>query len=100
MIRYKIGLDIRMLRHSGIGTYLGGLLSEFQALGLDKDLALFGSREQADLSSRATSASSLVTGPFPKNKLITFNAPIYSIAEQLQYPALLRQCRLWHAPHY
>ncbi len=76
--RHSIGLDVRMLQSSGIGTYLRGLLSGFQSLGQDKVPALFGGDQK----------------PF------VFNAPIYSIQEQFQYPALLGQCRLWHAPHY
>ena len=81
-MRHRIGLDIRMLQNSGIGTYLRGLLSGFGALGLDKDLALFGPEPLATRPGRV------------------FSAPIYSVREQLQYPGRLRQCRLWHAPHY
>ena len=77
---YPVGLDIRMLRNSGIGTYLHGLLSGFRELGRDKELALFGSPEESGAAA--------------------FSAPIYSVMEQLRYPALLRQYRLWHAPHY
>lgn len=83
MIRHRIGLDIRMLQNSGIGTYLRGLLSGLRTLGLDKDLALFGGA---------------ASGESPGD--LSFTAPIYSIREQFQYPAKLKQCRLWHAPHY
>jgi glycosyltransferase involved in cell wall biosynthesis len=76
MTHHRIGLDVRMLENSGIGTYLRGLLSGFQKLGLDKGIALFG------------------------GGLAPFTAPIYSIQEQFQYPSRLKQCRLWHAPHY
>ncbi|MFH1800897.1 MAG: glycosyltransferase family 1 protein [Candidatus Omnitrophota bacterium] len=82
MVLHRVGLDIRMLQNSGIGTYLRGLLSGLRALGLDRDLALFG------------------LGPTETRRDRVFSAPIYSIREQLQYPDLLRQCRLWHAPHY
>ncbi|MFA5158900.1 MAG: glycosyltransferase family 1 protein [Candidatus Omnitrophota bacterium] len=82
MTRHRVGLDVRMLQNSGIGTYLRGLLSGLRMLGLDKDLALFGPR------------------PAETRPGHVFSAPIYSIREQLQYPALIRQCRLWHAPHY
>jgi len=82
MVLHRIGLDVRMLQNSGIGTYLRGLLSGMRTLGLDKDLALFG-HEPA--------------GTRPGD---VFSAPIYSIREQLQYPGRLKQCRLWHAPHY
>ena len=82
MIRHRVGLDIRMLQNSGIGTYLRGLLWGMEALGVNKDLALFGPKP---------------AGTHPGD---VFSAPIYSIREQLQYPARVRQCRLWHAPHY
>ncbi|MFH1208533.1 MAG: glycosyltransferase family 1 protein [Candidatus Omnitrophota bacterium] len=78
----RVGLDIRMLQNSGIGTYLRGLLGGLEALGLDRDLALFGPEPTETWPGRV------------------FSAPIYSIREQLRYPDLLRQCRLWHAPHY
>lgn len=81
-MRHRVGLDIRMLQNSGIGTYLRGLLSGLGALGLDKDLALFGPM------------------PLEARPGRVFSAPIYSIREQLQYPDRLKQCRLWHAPHY
>ena len=83
MKRHRIGLDVRMIQNSGIGTYLRGLLSGFKTLGREKDLELFG-------SVNATSPNS--------SKL--FTAPIYSIQEQFQYPSRLRQCELWHEPHY
>jgi glycosyltransferase involved in cell wall biosynthesis len=79
---YRLGLDIRMLENSGIGTYLRGLLWGFEALGIHKNLAVFGPKPDATHPERI------------------FSAPIYSIREQLQYPARLKQCRLWHAPHY
>ena len=99
MTENRIGLDVRMLQNSGIGTYLRGLLSGFRTLGRENDLKLFGSRElnanlfrNPDLESKP--GFSCVYAPVP------FTAPIYSIQEQLQYPALVRQCHLWHSPHY
>ena len=82
MTRHRVGLDIRMLQNSGIGTYLRGLLSGLGTLGLENDLALFGPT------------------PTETRPDHVFSAPIYSIQEQFQYPARLKQCRLWHAPHY
>lgn len=43
MTLHRVGLDVRMLQNSGIGTYLRGLLSGLEALGLKQELALFGS---------------------------------------------------------
>jgi glycosyltransferase involved in cell wall biosynthesis len=97
---HRIGLDIRMLQNSGIGTYLRGLLSGLDALGLDKDLVLFGAYVSSPepfrhpVSNSRPGVNGVAAGTIP------FNAPIYSIQEQFQYPALLKQCRLWHAPHY
>jgi glycosyltransferase involved in cell wall biosynthesis len=95
-----IGIDIRMIRNSGIGTYLRGLLSGFQSLGLDKDLALFGAVESTIEPLRHPVSNSRPGVNRAPERTKPFTAPIYSIQEQLQYPALLRQCRLWHAPHY
>lgn len=80
----RIGLDLRMLQNTGIGTYLRGLLQGFSAIGLSKnfDLCVFGPKPQVQWPS------------------FHFSAPIYSITEQWQYPGQLSQCRLWHAPHY
>jgi len=72
-----------MLQNTGIGTYLRGLLDGFREAGPQNlDLTLFG----------LPSAWS-----WPHQK---FSAPIYSIHEQACYPGMLKQCRLWHAPHY
>jgi glycosyltransferase involved in cell wall biosynthesis len=107
--RYRIGLDIRMLQNSGIGTYLRGLLSGLEKLGLEKDIVLFGLEEQAPFPPMS-SPNALIGDPESENgfplktcgndKRVNFTAPIYSIQEQFQYPARLKQCRLWHAPHY
>lgn len=82
-------VDARMLHHSGIGTYLRGLLSELRqdpffenhSLGLALPTRMF----------------SEING---KLSLQPFNVPIYSIHEQIEYPFQLRHSRLWHAPHY
>lgn len=66
-------LDARMIRHSGIGTYLRGLLMEFEGHPFFKSHSL---------------------------GLAQIHSPIYSLREQLEYPFRLSQCRLWHAPHY
>ena len=87
MQRHRIGLDIRMAQNTGIGTYLRGLLDGFRSTGLQKDLdlSLFGRGNDP------------VGTP---GLIVPFTAPIYSLQEQIHYPGLLRQCRLWHAPHY
>lgn len=83
-MQHAIGLDTRMLENTGIGTYLRGLLDGFRSADLQKksNLTLFG----------PTSFS-----VWPRHH---FSAPIYSIHEQVLYPSMLKQCKLWHAPHY
>lgn len=82
-----VGIDMRMIQKTGIGTYLRGLLSGIQRI--------YGFRRYAFLGFGSGPQSLL--GPA---QTIPFTADIYSIQEQLQYHRLLKQCRLWHAPHY
>lgn len=87
-MKYRIGIDTRMLSHTGIGTYIRGLLLGFsrnKTSGLP-GISTFGGERPADFDPQA-----------PHER---FHAPIYSLAEQWSYPRLLRQCRLWHSPHY
>lgn len=70
-------LDARMIRHSGIGTYLRGLVGEYQHHPFFEKYSF-----------------ALGGQTFP------FRSPIYSIQEQIEYPFHLKQCRLWHSPHY
>lgn len=84
----RIGLDIRMIRHTGIGTYISGLLSGFQKnvwSGLTR-LRLYGD------------PALLPEGP--GLDAVRFRSPIYSLREQGEYPSHLRNCVLWHSPHY
>ncbi|MBI3013375.1 MAG: glycosyltransferase family 4 protein [Elusimicrobia bacterium] len=82
----KIGFDARMIRHSGIGTYIRNLLRHLTARE-NLDFTLFGSLEKiADYPARKVSAS----------------WPIYSLREQIYFPSLLRRelIRTLHVPHY
>ncbi len=123
---FKTGLDIRMLRHSGIGTYLKALVAQFHEMGMDKEMGLFGpvilnspkaGEESQREILRKKAALDDGKGKVPQDDgrecrgqgngerrmehdKVKFTVPIYSLKEQLQYPRLLRRCRLWHAPHY
>ena len=85
---YRIGMDVRMIQRTGIGTYVRGLLAGLKEAGIDQslDLALYGNGR-----------SSNGTGSLPT---VAFQSPIYSVREQLEYPWRLKDCKLWHAPHY
>ena len=82
-------IDARMIRHSGIGTYLRGLLGQYQghaffqkhSLGLALPPQLFNETQGW-------------------GRVFSFRSPIYSLQEQMEYPFQLKRCRLWHAPHY
>jgi len=82
----KIGFDARMIRHSGIGTYIRGVLKHLVEK-TNLDLTLFG-----DLVKIAN---------YPARKVLA-DFPIYSIREQVFFPKLLRKnpVQLLHVPHY
>ncbi|MBP9865186.1 MAG: glycosyltransferase family 4 protein [Candidatus Omnitrophica bacterium] len=82
-----IGVDARMIRHTGIGTYLRGILGEWKDLPRHEMPLLFGNPELCRQAAVGYECS-------------RFNPPIYSIQEQLFYTPALKRCQLWHAPHY
>lgn len=76
-----------MIRSSGIGTYIQGLLSVWKNNAASHPLQLFGNPDQ------------LSSWPFP---MIKFEAPIYSLREQWAGPTLFSGASLdlLHVPHY
>jgi len=88
-MRHDVGIDARMIRNTGIGTYLRGFLKPLigGSSGGHFDFALFGGDGEI-----LKNAGAVARYPF--------EAPIYSVREQWEYPSRLKQCRLWHAPHY
>ena len=90
--RYSVSeiiLDARMIRHSGIGTYVRGLLGEYRNHPFFQKHS-FGLALPPSLFSEGDSVG----------KLYSFQSPIYSLSEQVAYPFQTRNCALWHAPHY
>lgn len=81
----SLGVDIRMLNHTGIGTYLKGICQGF-ADQARHDLCFYGLSEHDN--------------PWNSVRHANFFSRIYSVEEQAEYPYRLRECRLWHAPHY
>ncbi len=84
----QVGMDIRMIHNTGIGTYLKGLILHFNKKNMEGrvDLTLYGDVRRPD---------NLLL--YPRKK---FRSKIYSIQEQIEYPSKLQQCQLWHSPHY
>ncbi len=85
MKKFDVGIDIRMAHHTGIGTYVRGILNPLLEENRDLRLGLFGP-EYEPWRGRAAFED--------------FSSPIYSIREQLEYPGRTRKCHVWHAPHY
>ena len=86
--RYRVGIDVRMIAHSGIGTYLRHLLGELKTLRPEGvEMVLFGDPGKlADYK-----------GVF---EVRPFLSPIYSAAEQFEGMKLASSVDLWHSPHY
>ena len=76
-------LDARMIRHSGIGTYVRGLLEGFQ------NHSFFGAHSLA--LAVGPSLFSTCNGAAQK---VAFRSPIYSVWEQAEYPLRMNACRL------
>lgn len=86
--KVRVGIDVRMIRHSGIGTYLANLVHELAKLvNSDFEMVLFG-----DPGSLRDWNSHFNVENFPQ--------PIYSLSEQIGYQSRLPRVDLWHAPHY
>ncbi len=73
-----------MSHHTGIGRYIRGLVSAFGYKNAWKYVFL-GNHELKD---------------FPHVEYVRFNAPIYSLQEQLTLPFAANRCNALHIPHY
>ncbi len=86
-----VALDVRMIEHTGIGTYLRNLVPDLVALRDEYacEFAFVGPREK------------LVNYKFCRvgGSLIDYSAPIYSLRQALTYPRL-SNVDLYHFPHY
>lgn len=85
-----IGIDARMISHSGIGVYLRNLLgsiAEGQLISKDR-LRLFGDAGTI----RVFFGDSFEVEPF--------SSKIYSVREQFDSLTKPNKVRLWHSPHY
>jgi len=85
-------LDVRMIAHSGIGTHVRGILQGIAALGRQREVLLIGPPE---LLAQHVEASTF--------DQLAFDAPIYSLSEQVSFPwPVLRKMglRVVHFPHY
>ena len=85
----SIVLDIRMLRHSGIGVSLQGLLEGFCYLEEAPRFVFYGPQHfRPQVPERLCEL------------FVIRDFPIYSLKEQILFPDDLRFYPLFHAPHY
>ncbi len=89
--KIKLVFDARMLAHSGIGTYSTNYLNEL--------IKLYYLNKKIEL--RLLGDSKLIQMKLPsyKGMITEFNAPIYSLREQITYPEI-KNDELLHVPHY
>ncbi len=81
----RIGIDVRMAHHTGIGRYIRGFVSELGETSWSR--SLIGKPDEQKV--------------FPREKsFIPFGAPIYSLREQILLPFAARTCDALHVPHY
>lgn len=78
----KIVLDARMYNSSGIGTYIKNILT---TLIPKTHIVLLGNLTELQ---------------HLNCDKIEFNAPIYSISEQLKFPIIVPECDIFWSPHY
>jgi glycosyltransferase involved in cell wall biosynthesis len=86
-----IAIDARMVRDSGIGTYIEHVVPRLVALWSDARFTILGDQ---DILARAIP-------PSPRVAYRAFHSPIYSIREQLEYLRIVpRDAGLLWVPHY
>ncbi len=87
-----IAIDVRMLGHSGIGTYVTSLVPRIVAARKDWRFCLLGSRD---------AMRSLGWDRLPNVEMVDFSSGIYSLAEQVQWVrGVSRGADLVWSPHY
>ncbi|OXG03452.1 glycosyltransferase involved in cell wall biosynthesis [Flavobacterium araucananum] len=83
----KLVIDIRLINASGIGTYLKnvipGILQAFD------EVLVLGNTQEIKSFDWSTEV-----------KIIEFNADIYSLKEQFQYPSIIPECDILWCPHF
>ncbi len=86
----RIGFDARMIGHPGIGRYIKNLLNAMTQLNSKHEFILFGDRQKlVPFTLHLTS----------KN-IIHWNAPVYSVKEQISCPFKSHGLDIIHIPHF
>ena len=85
----QIAIDVRMLGHSGIGTYIRNIIPLCIKMMPDYDFLLIGGKKDKQ---------KLCEAPNVSHKYV--NAGIYSLKEQLALPGAVHQADALWVPHY
>ena len=85
----RIGFDARMINHPGIGRYIKSLLPEIIKQSKDDEFVLFGN-------------PAVLEKMLPKGmgRVVKWDAPIYSVQEQLFTPYAEAKLDVLHVPHF
>lgn len=86
----KVGFDVRMIAHPGIGRYIRNLLNAMERLDSGHEFVLFGDRLQVTGCRLQAAAKDIVE----------WKAPVYSIQEQLSSPFDRYGLDIVHIPHF
>ncbi len=86
----RIGFDARMIDHPGIGRYIKNLLKAMLGLNTGCEFLVFG-----DENKLTTYNLKLTT-----DQIIRWNAPIYSLQEQIFQPFIKYNLDVVHVPHF
>ena len=85
----KIGFDARMIDHPGIGRYIKSLLPEMIKQSPEDEFVVFGN---------VTSLSRSI--PREGVRMVEWEAPAYSLREQLAAPYAAHKLDILHIPHF
>lgn len=83
---YRVGIDVRMARHTGIGRYVRGFVSALSHTSPWRYILIGSSSFRNEFS-----------GNF---SYLRANVPIYSSSEQIVLPLVANACDCLHIPHY
>jgi glycosyltransferase involved in cell wall biosynthesis len=85
----RIGFDARMMGHPGIGRYIKSLLPEMIKHSKDDEFVLFGN---------VAALEEIL--PRDRGRIVKWDAPIYSVQEQLFTPYSDEKLDVLHVPHF
>jgi glycosyltransferase involved in cell wall biosynthesis len=85
----RIGFDARMASHPGIGRYIKSLIPEMVKQSPEDEFVLYGEAETLE---------GLV--PRESAKVVKWDAPIYSLQEQVFVPSAAGEVDVLHVPHF